>query len=88
MYNVHVVKRYSVAQVRERLAQALDQAEAGVPVVIERRGVKYRLTVEPGSKGAVRRRGSRIEIVDPAVEAGPWAWTWTGDGLTFEPSDR
>ena len=38
LYNVHEMKRYTVAQVRERLASALDEVERGVPVVIERRG--------------------------------------------------
>ena len=31
-------KRYTVAAVRERLADALDEAEKGIPVIIERRG--------------------------------------------------
>ena len=38
---LYPVKRYTVAQVRERLASALDEVERGVPVgVIERRGVR------------------------------------------------
>ncbi len=47
LYNVHSVKRYTVAQVRERLASALDEVERGVPVVIERRGVRYVISLQP-----------------------------------------
>ncbi len=40
------MKKYTVAMVRERLAEAPDAAEQGVPVVNERRGVRYTLAVE------------------------------------------
>jgi len=53
--------------VRERLSVALDEAERGDPVIIERRGVRYQLMLAPEAK---KRRGkgmSRIEILDPSV---------------------
>ena len=76
------MKRYTVSQVRERLAEALDQAEKGVPVVIERKGVRYSLTVErPPARP--RRRKSRIIILDPAVEAGQWTWDWEPGKMEF-----
>lgn len=86
MYNVHV-KRYTVAQVRERLAEAFDSAERGVPVVIERRGVRFRLeAVRP------RRRSSGhkplVESLDPAVESGRWSWTWKSGALSFTGRGR
>ena len=61
MYNVRM-KRYTVAQVRERLSEALDSAEAGKPVVIERRGVRFRLEAArparlPGSTVRSRSAG-------------------------------
>ena len=76
--------RYTVAQVRERLSDALDQAERGVPVFIERRGTRYVLSLAPPSrsKGAARRK-PRIEILDPAVEHGDWTWAATPKGLAF-----
>ena len=68
--------RYTMAQLRERLASALDEAERGVPVVIERRNVRYVLRVE--SKTArPRRRASVIETVDPVIADGQWTWIWT-----------
>ena len=78
-------KRYSVSQVRERLSDALDEADRGTPVTIERRGVRYqlaRVAAEPEKRSA--RRRPRITILDPAVAAGAWRWEWTpGDPLTF-----
>jgi len=76
------VKRYTVSQVRERLADALDEAERGTPVVIERKGVRYVLQRE-AQKPVRPRRASRIEIVDSAVADGQWEWTWGRGGLKF-----
>jgi len=81
------MKRYTVAVVRERLAEALDEAERGNPVIIERKGVRYRLTVErPVSPRTARR--SHIEIRDPAVLRGQWSWDWTPKGLAFRSRRR
>jgi hypothetical protein len=83
------MKTYSVAMVRERLADALDDAQAGRPVFIERRGVIYRLSVEPPAKARPRRKRS-IEIVDPAIEQGAWTWAWSprGKGLRLRARRR
>ena len=78
------MKHYSVATARQHLAEALDAAEAGLPVVIERRGVRFRLARE-----ALLRRAAAmsapplVEILDPAVEAGTWTWTTTPRGARF-----
>jgi antitoxin (DNA-binding transcriptional repressor) of toxin-antitoxin stability system len=81
------MKRYTVAQVRERLASALDEVERGVPVVIERRGVRYVISVESRKTRPARRR-SVIETVDPAIAAGQWTWTWTARGLRLKGPRR
>jgi hypothetical protein len=76
-----VKRRYTVSVVRERLAEALDAAEAGLPVFIERKGVRYRLSVEaPKTKPAPR---SKIEVVDPAVRNGDWTWDSGPRGVRF-----
>jgi antitoxin (DNA-binding transcriptional repressor) of toxin-antitoxin stability system len=81
------MKRYTVALVRERLAEALDEAERGVPVIIERKGVRYRLSLEaPTSRR--KARGSKIDILDPAVAEGQWSWNWTPAGLKFQGKRR
>ena len=76
LYNVHV-KRYTVGMVRERLAEALDEAQAGHPVFIERRGVLYRLSVAPARKAARPGRKRAIEVLDPSIEKGAWTWEWS-----------
>jgi hypothetical protein len=84
-----IMKRYTVALVRERLAEALDEAERGTPVVIERKGVRYRLSVEaPSEKRAAGPRASRIETIDPAVAEGQWTWIWTAKGSRFRGRQR
>jgi hypothetical protein len=78
------MKHYSVAMVRERLADALNEVDRGVPVIIERRGVRYRLTREP--QGAARNRRKPIFAwVDTEVLGGEWSWDWTAEGLAFKP---
>ena len=72
---MYVMKRYSVALVRERLAEALNEVDRGVPVIIERRGVRYRLTREPPQRRQTARK-SVIEHADQDVAAGEWSWEW------------
>lgn len=78
--------RYTVAQLRGRLAAALDEAERGVPVVIERRNVRYVLRVE--SKPPRPRRPSVIDTVDPVIASGQWTWTWTPGRLQVRRRPR
>jgi hypothetical protein len=87
MYNVLMSKRYNVAVLRERLADALDEAERGIPVIIERRGVRYRLAVESPTRPRTRH-APRIEIVDPAIGAGEWTWAWSPGGMKFRAKRR
>ena len=77
------MKRYTVAQVRERLAAALDEAERGVPVIIERKGVRFLLAVQ-SSKTRTARRPSIIETLDDAVASGQWTWDWTARGVRMK----
>lgn len=81
------MKRYTVSQVRERLSEALDQAEKGVPVVIERKGVRYSLKVDRPARRR-KKRQPMFEILDPAVAAGQWTWDWQPGSLTFRDTRR
>jgi hypothetical protein len=77
---MYCMKRYSVALVRERLAEALNEVDRGIPVVIERRGVRYRVTREPEQK----RQSSRkpvIEHADRQIVSGEWSWEWAPGGI-------
>jgi hypothetical protein len=78
------VKRYTSSQVRQRLSAVLDAAERGEHVIIERRGVRFALRAERADDKKRSRRPPLFEIVDPAVEAGQWTWTWTPRGLRFK----
>jgi hypothetical protein len=82
MYNVHV-KKYSVGMVRERLSAALDRAERGQPVLIERRGVTYELRVRK-PRPRRKRPTPQIEILDRSlVTSGQWTWDWKEGALRF-----
>ena len=74
LYNVHM-RKYSVSMVRERLSEALDDADRGTPVFIERRGVTYALTVY---KSPIRKKKAtrQIELLDRAIADGNWTWEW------------
>ena len=79
---MYVMKRYSVALVRERLAEALNEVDRGVPVIIERRGVRYRITREPPRRRQTARK-SVIEHTDQQGAAGEWSWEWAPGVLQF-----
>jgi antitoxin (DNA-binding transcriptional repressor) of toxin-antitoxin stability system len=81
------MKRYMVSVVRERLSEALDEAERGVPVFIERKGTRFRLSVEPSTK-ARRSHRPRIEVLDPAITDGQWTWDWEPGRLKFRRPRR
>ena len=81
------MKRYTVSLVRERLAEALDEADKGVPVIIERKGVQYRLAVE---KPVATRKPApaHIEVLDPAIADGQWTWDWMSGGVKYRAKRR
>jgi len=61
--------------VRERFAEALDNADRGEPVFIERRGVIYELTVRKAPNR--RKKATRqIDVLDDAIVEGNWTWDW------------
>ena len=82
------MKRYTVSRVREKLSDALDEAERGVEIVIERRGTRFRLALAEETSQLKKRRKPRIEVLDPAVADGQWTWSWTSRGLSFKPRKR
>jgi antitoxin (DNA-binding transcriptional repressor) of toxin-antitoxin stability system len=82
------MKRYTVAHVRERLSDALDEAEQGVEIFIERRGTRFRLTLAPQKAKRSPTRKPKIDVRDPAVADGRWSWSWAPRGLSFKPRTR
>ena len=75
------MKHMKVAEARARFGEILDQAEQGSPVIIERKGVLFRLSAEAAQKSAPR--GDLFEYVDEAVMSGAWTWKPGKKGLTF-----
>jgi antitoxin (DNA-binding transcriptional repressor) of toxin-antitoxin stability system len=69
------------------LSTVLDEAEQGGPVIIERRGVRYQVTVVAASRRR-RKAAPRIEVLDPAIDEGQWSWTRGADGLTLRSRKR
>src|SRR5258705_12943383 len=68
LYNVHM-RKYSVSVVRERLSEALDDADRGKPVLIERRGVTYELTVRK-SRSRRKKATRQIDFFDSTITEG------------------
>jgi antitoxin (DNA-binding transcriptional repressor) of toxin-antitoxin stability system len=81
MYNM---KRYTAAQARQRLAAVLDEAERGEAVIIERRGIRFRLQAERRSKKAPAGP-VYFDTIDPVIESGNWTWVQGPGGLIFKP---
>ncbi len=81
---MYAVKRYTVSHAREQLADVLDEAERTGQVIIERRNVQYVISVR---RSTARRSASRlpaIEVLDPAIDAGEWSFTWSPSGLRLK----
>jgi len=82
-------KLYTVSQVRARLSDALDEADRGLGVFIERRGARYQLSLAPDqARRPAAKRQPRIDVVDAAVESGQWSWDLTASGLRFRGRKR
>lgn len=84
MYNVHAMKHLNVAEARARFGEILDEAEKGIPVVIERRGVRFRLIAEP-ARPRKAATATLFEFVDAGVMSGQWTWRGGAGGLAFTP---
>ena len=82
------MKRYTAATARQQFSLLLDAVERGESVLIERRGVRFRLHTERQATPKRPQRAPVIEIVDPAVIAGEWKWEWEPEGVGFASIKR
>jgi antitoxin (DNA-binding transcriptional repressor) of toxin-antitoxin stability system len=82
------MKRYTAATARQQFSHLLDAVERGESVLIERRGVRFRLHTERQATPKRTPRTPVIEIVDPAVVAGEWKWEWEPEGVRFAATKR
>ena len=76
------MKYLKVAEARARFGEILDEAERGAPVIIERRGIRFRLLAEPDTAKPAAA-GSAFEFVDDAVISGQWTWKTAPKGVVF-----
>lgn len=77
------MKHLKVAEARARFGEILDEAERGVPVFIERRGVRFKVSAEPAEPSHKAARSDPFSYVDPAVMTGNWSWKLGPKGLAF-----
>ena len=77
------MKHLKVAEARARFGEILDEAERGVPVFIERRGVRFKVSAEVAAPGENAAQPDPLEYVDPAVMSGNWTWKLGPKGLAF-----
>jgi prevent-host-death family protein len=82
------MKGFKAAEARAQFGDLLDQAEQGQPVFIERKGVRFLLSVEPSAPPPAARRVAFFTAVDPDVMSGEWTWTSGRKGLAFRPRRR
>jgi prevent-host-death family protein len=76
------MKHLKVAEARARFGEILDEAEKGVPIVIERRGVRFRVVAEADAR--TRVSGEKLfSAIHPAVMAGQWSWMAGPKGVRF-----
>ena len=87
MYNVPAMKHLKVAEARARFGEILDDAEKGTAVVIERRGVRFRLVAERDRASAAATTPI-FDFVDATVMGGQWSWKPGASGLSFAPQRK
>jgi antitoxin (DNA-binding transcriptional repressor) of toxin-antitoxin stability system len=79
LYICTCMKPYTVSELREHLADALDRAEHGEPVAVARRGRRFRIVADtPTSSPGHAKAFFRVTDLR-LLEAG-WTWEWTGPG--------
>ena len=77
-----------VAEARARFGEILDAAEKGLPVVIERRGVRFRLVAEVAGRSP-KKDAAIFDFVDPTVMSGQWTWRANAArGVQFSPRQK
>jgi hypothetical protein len=86
MYTVHM-PRVTATAARRNLFHLLDAAEKGEEVILERRGARFRLSLDPPSRQEIPP--SPLIVEDPDILSGDWTWRAETDGeLTFTPRRR
>ena len=82
------MSRHTASEARRELFRLLDSVERGEEVILERRGVAFRLSLEP--EPDVRKpTKSPLRVVDDTLLDGVWSWDTNEKGeLTFSPDEE
>jgi len=84
MYTLHMA-RFSASEARRLFFQLLNAAERGEEVELDRKGVRFRLIVDPGT--GIEPPASPLIIDDPDVLSGEWTWVSEDEGqFKFQPT--
>jgi antitoxin (DNA-binding transcriptional repressor) of toxin-antitoxin stability system len=73
------MKQYTVSELREHLAGALDRAERGESVLIARRGQRFRIVADTPSSPKARAKAF-FQVTDPRLLETGWTWEWAAPG--------
>ena len=77
----------NAAAARGQLSHLLDEVEQGEEVVVERRGVRFRLVLDVSPREDIPP--SPLIIDDPEVLAGNWTWRSAENGqLVFQAREE
>lgn len=74
------MKRFTASDARRELFRILDSVEKGEVIVLERKGVRFRLILDRDESRPEEGTRKRLMIRDPAVLSGEWTWTADDDG--------
>lgn len=80
------MKHVRVAEARARFGELLDAAEQGNPVVVERRGIRFRIVAETSKQPPPE--APMFDFVDREVLSGSWTWESGPRGLKFSSRKR
>ncbi len=78
MYTVHM-PRFTATEARKQLFRLLDSAEKGEEVILERRGTRFRIMLDPGPKSGDHPIAP-LNVTDKDVLSGEWTWTAGAEG--------
>ncbi len=84
MYNVRM-SRHTASEARRKLFHLLDSVEQGDTVILERKGVQFRLSLVQEPR-LTEPQPSPIRVLDRSILDGDWSWEADANGeLSFAP---
>lgn len=76
---------YTASGARKELFRILDSVENGEDIIVMRRGVRFRISLDPAHELEPGLQ-EPLEVEDQDVLSGEWTWTAREDGqLEFQP---